>query len=138
MFPSKLVQVTGNLSKNNVQYRLCPNTEFSKGVWQMAISVICIEANVEINQFCTFSSSFSVNKQYSREGETHTVQQPISTIYVNLKKGSKSINRFSFPIWVTINRLSDVLDFQCSNSLNGNPFNPDCEIAITLMFRKTE
>jgi len=95
MFPLKVVQIQGNLKDNNFTYRLCPNTEFSSGIWQCALSSVCCEAQVDINTFCNISSNFSVNKHFSQKGELETYAQPLATIHMNLKRNAtnKSINR---------------------------------------------
>lgn len=95
--PTKCVEIKANLKNSFPTYRLCPNSEFSTGQWMLAITSICCEAIAEdINSFCTVSSNFCVSERYSASGQVEIYQQPLTTIYVNLKK-NKSINRFTSP-----------------------------------------
>jgi len=95
MYSIKLVQIKGNLAQQNFSYRLCPNTEFSTGTWQMALQSVGYETKVDINQFCNITSNFSVSKHFSESGIAENYEQPLATVHINLKKNgiNKSIVR---------------------------------------------
>jgi len=136
----KCIPVVGNISARTLTYRLCPNTEFSNGKWQMAISVVCLESQVDTDLylFCTISSSFSVAIRYSKNGATEVYEQPLVTFQLNLKKNTKSINRFSFPLWLNINQISDEVIFTCKNAKDETHLDQNVNAVINVLFRKVE
>lgn len=136
MFKTKCVSVSGNLKQNNISYKLCPNTEFSTGKWQISISVVCLEAKEDINTFCSITSNFSVENRFSSKGELESYEQPLVTFQINLRKSGKSVQRFSNPIWLNINRLSDEILFRFLQQPNETVLNFDCVAVINILFRR--
>lgn len=136
----KYVQCIGNLKENNVIYKLCPTNEFSTGVWQMAISCFCCETEEDINEFCNISSNSCVGQRISSSGQVETYEQPLGTVYLNLKKATtkKSINRFSFPLWLTINRISEEIHFNFQIAKNGRAISQDCQVILNVMFKRAQ
>lgn len=132
----KSVQIKGNISTGKLTYKLCPSNEFSLGTWQVAISTICLESAVDASQFFTFTSNFCVSQRYSQQGVIESYQQPLATIYVNVKAQAKTMNRFSFPIWFTINRISDILCLKVTDSFTEIEIDRDIKLSLTLLFRK--
>lgn len=130
----KVVNLIGNI-KDNLTYRLCPNTEFSTGSWQIALSAICAEAREDINTFVNITSSVSVSQKYTN-GEIAVYEQPLNTVYLSLRKTGKSINRFSDPLYLDINRQSEEIEFNFYDSLTGKRLIVDVKIALNVFFKR--
>lgn len=130
----KIVSVTGNI-KDGVIYRLCPNTEFSIGSWQIAISTISADASQDINSIVNITSSVSVNQKY-KDGKVTIYEQPLNSVYLNLRKNSKSINRFTFPIYIDINRQSEEIEFHFIDGFTGSLLNFDVKVSLTVLFKR--
>jgi len=139
MFPIKISQCSGNLKNKDIVYKLCPSSEFAIGTWRIAISTLCCEANEDIYDFCTVTSSSSCAKRYSSEGILEIYEQPMCTVFLNLKtNGSKkSINRFSYPIWLTMNRDADVIGFRFINAQEKDIL-IDCKVLLTVLFQRVQ
>lgn len=135
MFPLKCVSISGE-SIRDLRYRLCPNTEFSDGEWQIALSAVCIKAEEELNFFCSVNSNFSVDKRYSKDGEIQIYQQPLNTWLVLLKKDGQSVNRFSYPLWFNINRLSDEVIFTLCDASNEKRIDKKFKVVLNVLFRR--
>lgn len=136
MLVDKCVQLFGNLKSEKIIYKLCPNTEFSNGDWEISVSSLCVSSAVEESNFWTISCNFSVNKKISHKGEFEIYEQPLATVFINLKAGNKSINRFSYPLWLKINRISDSITFTFSQNSSTNKITKDCDIILNILFRR--
>lgn len=134
MTAPKVVNLIGNIS-NDLNYKLCPSTEFSTGHWQIAISTLCVEASQDINSFVNITSSACVNQRFDK-GEVKVYEQPLITVHLNLRNKSKSINRFSYPIYLDINRQSEDIEFKFYDSLTGQKCNFDAKVSLNVMFRR--
>lgn len=132
----KSVQITGHLPRDTLYYRLCPNNEFSSGTWQMAISTIACEPSVDFSKFITVTSNFCVNQRYNNQSSIENYEQPLATICLNAKAATKVLNRFSFPIWFTINRISDILTLKLIDSFTEEAHQDNLKVAVTLLFHK--
>lgn len=130
----KNISITGNV-RRNLTYRLCPNTEFSIGNWQIGLTTICTEALQDINAFVNITSNVSVSEKY-KSGNIVTYEQPLNTIYLNLKKNAKAINRFSTPIYLDMNRQSEEIEFHFYNTLTEQKFEMDVNIALNIQFKR--
>jgi len=135
MFPIKAVQIKGNLKNDRLSYRLCPNTEFSTGRWNTAVTSICCDCKEDINFFCTISSNFSVNTKYNELNDIVTYQQPLFTSLMKAEKNGKIILTAN-PTWFEINRFSDVLFLNLENSLTGVKIQSNVDAIITIMFKR--
>jgi len=112
MRPHKSILLSGNLKTKPVEYRLCPNTEFSFGQWQIALCGLFFELkseDINLNVFCTVSTNASVQDRFSKYGDVETYQQPFITVHLKLNKDtSKTSFNFSNPVWLPINRISGI------------------------------
>jgi len=131
---TKIVSITGNIS-TGLSYTLCPNTEFSIGTWQLAISAVCVEALQDTNTFTSITCSASVNQKYVN-GNVTIYEQPLNTIHLNLKKNSKSINRFT-PIFLDFNRQSEYIEFHFYDCLTQRQLDINANVSINVLFRRT-
>jgi len=107
------------------------------GRWEMALHTLCCQSEETIDSFCTVSTNFSVAQRYSKNGEAETYQQPLLSFQLKTKSTSpKTYNRVSDPIWVDINRVSDILFLKFSDAFTNEEMKKDCEVATILLFRK--
>jgi len=130
----KVVNLTGNI-QSNLSYKLCPNTEFSIGHWQIAISTFCVEAFQDINAFINITSNASVNQRFDK-GRVSVYEQPLNTVHLNIKNKAKSINRFSMPIFLDVNRQSEDIDINFYDSLTGKKCDFNAKVSLNVMFRR--
>jgi len=134
MFPIKSIQLRGNLM-HEISYKLCPNTEFSSGNWQIAVTNACIDLNEDLDFFCTISSNFCVNHRYDQSGAIETYEQPLFTFLLNGKRLTKVFHSTS-PVWFEINRLSDVLILRFTDCIQNTKSQANCDISVTLLVQR--
>lgn len=83
---TKSVLIKGRLK--NLQYQLCPNTEFSSGLWSMSLSSIYYECKDQnVTTLCSVSSNFVRSQGYSANNSINTYEQPM-TLFL-LESGKK-------------------------------------------------
>lgn len=94
----KSILLKGNLTAP-LNYRLCPNTEFSSGAWNLSIAAIsysCEDANFKT--ICSLSCNFVRGQKYSAsEGSTISYQMPL--VLFSLESGvhtSTHGNKFKY------------------------------------------
>lgn len=137
MMAMKVVNISGTITQNSnlLRYRLCPSTEFSVGQWQMAISTLCVHANQDINAFLAVTSNASVSQKYINF-QPSDYQQPLNVVYINLKQGTRSLNRFSYPLFIDINRVLEEIDFYFTDSLTERAAAVNAQVSINVLFRR--
>ena len=139
MFVSKAVQVSGNLSSNQIVYTLCPPNEFSEGVWNVAISNVAYESNENLNVFCTVSCNLVQSQKISDANQVVSYQMPLASFLIKttstVSSGSRSFYRFD-PLWFRINSFSDQLRFTFTNPKTSENLNVNCTVYLTVLFLK--
>lgn len=138
MFVSKVVQIKGNLSQKNIKYQLCPSTEFATGFWNVTILSICCETNaeVEIDTFCSVSTNFCVAQRFSNQGIVEAFEEPLATFHLKLNSVVKKQFINISPIWLQINRYSNVLHVNFHSAGTSDLIIYDCNVIVTLSFLK--
>ena len=88
----KSVLVRGTFLQRPLSYRLCPNTEFSVGAWNLCIHTIayvCVDPNIKTH--CSISCNFVRGQQFSSNGDTVlTYQMPLQLF--TLESGSRTVS----------------------------------------------
>ena len=139
MFATKAVQVSGNLSSNQIVYRLCPPNEFSEGVWNVAIANVGYESNENLNVFCTVSCNLVQSQKISDSNQVISYQMPLTAFLIKtvatVASGSLSFYRFD-PIWFRINSFSDQLRFTFTNPKTNQTLLDNCNVYLTVLFLK--
>ena len=88
----KSILLKGNFTTVPVTYKLCPNTEFSEGAWNLSIHAIsyqCQEANF-VSQ-CALTCNFVRGQKYSLN-ETSITNYQMPLIVFSVETGSRTIN----------------------------------------------
>ena len=89
--PIKSVIVSGNLKDSKLTYKLCPVTEFSDGVWNIAIR--CVSYNCQNQNFkenCKISCNLSKAQKFNNSFEVESYEQPFGLFL--LEEGKHVIN----------------------------------------------
>ena len=92
MFVSNAVQVSANLSREAVVYKLCPPNEFSHGTWNVAIGDISYDTNASSNVLCCISCNLVQAQKFSETNQVISYEQPLVSFL--LKASTKSVYRF--------------------------------------------
>ena len=75
--PIKSVITTGNLKENKLIYKLCPVTEFSDGVWNVAVKSISYVCQTEnLKEICKITSNLSKAQKFNNSFEVESYEQP--------------------------------------------------------------
>ena len=62
----KSILIKGNLHSSPLTYRLCPNTEFSLGAWNLSVTAISYSCtDVHFKSQCSLSCNFVRGQKYS-------------------------------------------------------------------------
>lgn len=133
---NKTVQITGNLKSDGLKYRLCPSDEFSNGRWCVSVLNIAFELKEPINVLCTLSTNFCVNKRFSKFGEPEIYEEPFGTFEILTTREKKLMAKDFTPIWLEINRISDVLKLKLKNPFTNEDIKLDSMVSAILLFRK--
>ena len=84
--PVKSVIISGNL-QNDLVYKLCPPTEFSEGVWNIAINDIGFQVNVKnFEALCQISSNIVKAQKYNDSFEVESYDQPFGIFTLKSKE----------------------------------------------------
>lgn len=130
----KSVIISGNLNKkNSIVYKLCPNsTEFSQGLWNIAIPSISFTCNVQnVNEITQFSCNLVKAKRWNSQNEIESYDQPFGMFL--LKTGTKTL---SFDkIWFKPNSNSNELIISFKN-VQEDDLNIDCFVSVLVLFQK--
>jgi hypothetical protein len=86
-FPLKSVLLEGTI-EDNIRYTLCPATEFSEGIWTIALNSIsyeCLAVSVEIKDTFSISCNLVKNQKLSSSNEVETYDQPLNLFIFDSK-----------------------------------------------------
>ena len=89
----KSVIVSGNLNDNLV-YKLCPNTEFSDGAWNVTIKSIgysCLVPNFK--DLCQISCNLVKSQRYKDSYEVESYDQPFNIFLLETKTTSLNLGK---------------------------------------------
>lgn len=136
MIVNKTVQISGNLKDEGLSYRLCPSDEFSNGQWCVSVSNIAFRSEQPLNALCTLSTNFCVHKKFSKSGEPEIYEEPFGTFELVTTREKKMTTKDLTPIWLKINRISDVLKLRFKNPFSNEDMKLDCTITALLLFQK--
>ena len=89
--PIKSVIISGNLRNNKIVYKLCPVTEFSCGVWNIAIKGLSYNCKIDnYKEVCKISCNLVKGQKFNKYFEVQTYQQPFGSFI--LEEGQYTIN----------------------------------------------
>ena len=81
--PIKSVIINGNLKDTKLIYKLCPITEFSDGVWNVAVkSVSYVCRNQSFKENCKISCNLSKAQQWNNSSQVESYEQPFGVFCV--------------------------------------------------------
>ena len=87
MFVNKSIEIRGNV-RDKIRYRLCPSDEFSTGKWYIAVSSVTYEAiapTTNVNQICTLTTNFCINKRFSEQGQVEKYEEPLCSFHLKIE-----------------------------------------------------
>lgn len=130
-YVKKSVLLSGKLN-SSIVYIPCPAEEISHFSF-VAVNSVIFSAEEDINQVCILSCNMVQDKVYSKNYEIMTVQNPMSSFSINIKRGNSSSLTFE-TIWFPINSLFDQLRFNIQTKERKN-INKTCDITIIIFFK---
>lgn len=133
-FSVKSVLLKATLKKP-LSYNLYPPTEFSDGIWNVAIVSLSYSSNQEIQVKDVFSIScnFVKGQKISTTNEIESYNQPFTTF---LFEGTVLVKTIYFETrWFHMNALSNELKFLCKNETNAQ-FQYNASVLIQVLFQR--
>ena len=92
----KSVIVSGNLNRNLV-YKLCPNTEFSEGAWNINIKTIAYSCLIpNFKELCEISCNLVKSQRYNDSFEVESYDQPFTIFVLESQKTTLNLGRTLF------------------------------------------
>ena len=89
--PIKSVIINGNLKNNRLIYKLCPVTEFSNGVWNIAVKAVSYYCTTEnYKELCKISCNLVKAQKFNKSYEVECYEQPFGVFI--LEEGKHIIN----------------------------------------------
>ena len=93
--PIKSVIISGNL-QNDLVYKLCPSTEFSDGVWHIAILGLSYSCNVQnFQELCEINCNVVKSQKFNNSFEVQSYDQPFVMFVLESKKTALKFGNFS-------------------------------------------
>jgi hypothetical protein len=113
-FALKSVILKGDLGET-ISYKLCPATEFSEGVWTIALNSITYTSLSSIKVKDNFSISCNLVKgqKISKSNEVESYDQPLTSFLFESEKKKDTI--YLNKNWFQINAVSNELKFILTN-----------------------
>ena len=130
--PVKSIIISGN-SKNQIIYKLYPDTEFSQGVWYISIPTVAYSSKVPVKQMCSVSCNLVKSQRIKNNYEVECYEQPFGIFM--LESTSEKITNFSNN-WLYINALSNELKITIQELGTNEILKADCDFHIHLLFKR--
>ena len=85
--PIKSIIISGNLQNDDLVYKLCPSTEFSEGVWNIAVIGISYSCDIrDVEELCEISCNIVKAQKYNNSFEVQSYNQPFAIFLLESKK----------------------------------------------------
>ena len=89
--PIKSVIISANLKDSKLIYKLCPVTEFSNGVWNIAVKSISFSCGIEnYKELCKISCNLVKSQKLNNFFQVESYEQPFGVF--SLENGIHVIN----------------------------------------------
>jgi hypothetical protein len=135
-FPLKSVLLKGTL-ENDITYTLCPATEFSEGLWTIAINSLtyeCIIEGIEIKQSFSISCNLVKSQKLSSTNQVESYDQPLNVFIFDSKLKKKTI--YFDKLWFQINAVSNELKFTIKNVEQNENVTYANKITLHVLFQR--
>ena len=135
-FPLKSVLLKGTL-EDHITYTLSPATEFSEGIWTIAVNSLtyeCLIDSIEIKHSFSISCNLVKSQKLSSSNQVETYDQPLN-VFIFDAKLKKNIIYFD-KLWFQINAVSNELKFTIKNVEKNENVTYANKITLHVLFQR--
>jgi hypothetical protein len=131
--PIKSVIIKGKI-KEKLVYKLCPSTEFSKGVWNLCVVSVSYSANGNLKDIFTISCNVVKSQKFSASNEIDIYDQELTSFVLDSSLKKHTI--YLATHWFHINAISNEIKF-CIKNETTEEVVFDASIFIHVIFQRS-